>query len=177
MDSEVFINLLVVSLTIAYTILESIKGIDSNRIYGANMLKKNPFQRVKPTLFETEELSNKGLEPQNYTTVECLCLGMQVVNSVTVKNNVTNTNDPMLAVVVQVAIPVDPKSMQNALITPDGLSNKFTEACPIAPTIRLPIHNEYIVDSLKVEPKPSDTKTDDGAKKETLDDVLKRMGL
>ena len=143
------------------------------------MIKKNPFQKVQASVFESMEIKDKGLEPQDYTTVECLCLGMQIVNSVTVKNNVTNENDPMLAVVVQVAIPVDPKSMQNALITPDGLTNKFVQACPIAPTVRVAIHKDFLVESLQdedtdrcVEIPP---KTEGAIK--SMDDVLKDLGL
>jgi len=121
------------------------------------MFKKNPFQLVQPTIFETTELTNNNLLAENYTTVECAGLGMQVVNSATVKNNVTGSNDPMLIVMVQVAIPVDPKKIENGLITPDGLTTKFKTACPLSPTIRLSINNDYIVQSLKDDKKTSDT--------------------
>ena len=55
----------------------------------------------------------------------------------------------MLAVIVQVAIPVDPEKLTGGLITPDGLGSKFRKACPIAPNLRIGIHNDFIVEHLK----------------------------
>ena len=108
-------------------------------------LKKNPYTVVQKSFLEDQELTEMELDPSEYTLVECACIGMQVVNSVNVKNNVTGRDNPMLAVVVQVAIPVDPRKLEGGLITPEGLSTKFKEACPVAPTLKITVNNEYIV--------------------------------
>ena len=125
--------------------------------YGAKMikLKKNPYNVVQKTFLENQELVNMNLESTDYTMIECACIGMQVVNSVNVKNNVTGRDNPMLAVMVQVAIPVDPRKLEGGLLTPEGLSTKFKEACPTAPTLKIMVNNEYVVS----EYLPDDEKT------------------
>tara|TARA_R110001592_G_scaffold142674_12_gene364957 strand:+ start:9774 stop:10184 length:411 start_codon:yes stop_codon:yes gene_type:complete len=107
-------------------------------------IKKNPFQVMDKTFWEISELSDKELSADKYHAMECKVMGMQIVNSANVKNGVTGQTDPMLAVVAQVVIPVDPRLIQSGLLTPDGMTHTFHKACPIPPNFRIVINEEYL---------------------------------
>lgn len=146
-------------------------------INGAIMfeIKKNPYTVVQKTFLETQELTNMDLDPSKYTMMECACIGMQVVNSVNVKNNVTGRDNPMLAVVVQVAIPVDPRKLEGGLLTPEGLSTKFKEACPTAPTLKIAVNNEFIVPEYLPEDSEDSEDTDEVTKPINIEGFLDEL--
>jgi hypothetical protein len=131
-------------------------------------IKKNPFQVMEKTFWEIKELSEKELDAQTHHAIECKVMGMQIVNSANVKNGVTGQTDPMLAIVAQVVIPVDPRRIESGLLTPDGMTHTFHKACPIPPSFRLVINEEYMCKSYI--PQKEDTKKPDMV---SLDDFIK----
>ncbi len=131
-------------------------------------IKKNPFQVMDKTFWEISELSDKELNAEKYHAMECKVMGMQIVNSANVKNGVTGQTDPMLAVVAQVVIPVDPRLIESGLLTPDGMTHTFHKACPIPPSFRLVINEEYLCKSYVPEKEPVEK-----ADMISLDDFMK----
>ena len=110
-------------------------------------LQKNPFQVVEKTLWENNELSEKEIVLNDHHAIECKVVGMQIINSAQVKNAVTGQTEPMLAITANVLIPIDPRKIDNGLITPDGMSTAFHKACPIAPLFRVVLHKDYMCQS------------------------------
>lgn len=110
-------------------------------------LQKNPFQLVEKNIWEDQELVDKQLSTEEHHSFECKVVGMQMVNSASVKNSVTGQTEPMIAIVANVVIPIDPRKLNTGLITPDGMSTAFHKACPIAPTFRVVLHEDYMCPS------------------------------
>ena len=110
-------------------------------------VQKNPFQIVEKSVWENKELTEKELLLSEHHSMECKVVGMQMVNSASVKNSVTGQTEPMIAIVANVVIPIDPRKLNTGLITPDGMSTAFHKACPIAPTFRVVLHEEYMCPS------------------------------
>lgn len=110
-------------------------------------LQKNPFQVVPKTMWENQELNESESDLSQHHAIECKVMGMQMVNSANVKNAVTGQVEPMVAIVANVLIPIDPRKLNTGLVTPDGMSTAFTKACPIAPTLRVVLNEEYMCPS------------------------------
>jgi hypothetical protein len=137
-------------------------------------LQKNPFQVVEKSIWEISELNETEHDLTKHHAVECKVIGMQMVNSANVKNAVTGQTEPMVAIVAQVVIPIDPRKINSGLITPDGLNTTFKKACPIAPVFRLVLNEEYMCPSYipasnedATEQKPTTN----------IDDFMKDLGL
>jgi hypothetical protein len=135
-------------------------------------IKKNPFQVVEKNLWESSELKDKQLEVDEHHVLECQVVGMQMVNSANVKNAVTGQTEPMVAIVANVIIPIDPRKLNTGLITPDGMSTAFKKACPMAPVMRVVLHKDYMSPSYIPAPQNDEMQLDD-----TFADLLKKSGI
>ena len=139
-------------------------------------LQKNPFQVVEKTIWEIQELTQTEVNPAEHHAIECKVVGMQMVNTANVKNAVTGQTEPMIAIMAQVLIPIDPRKL-SSLITPDGMSTSFTKASPIAPTLRVVLNEEYMCPSYIPE-KSDDSKEEENPQPDfSLDDFLKEKGI
>ena len=127
-------------------------------------LQKNPFQIAQKSIWELQELNDTEIDVGKHHAIECKVMGMQMVNSANVKNAVTGQVEPMVAIVANVLIPIDPRKINTGLITPDGMSTAFTKACPIAPILRVVLHEDYMcpsyIPTTDTTPTDTETKTD-----------------
>jgi hypothetical protein len=136
-------------------------------------IQKNPFQVIEKSLWDNQELIEKELVPSEHHALECKVVGMQMVNSANVKNSVTGQTEPMIAIVANVVIPIDPRKLNTGLITPDGMSTAFHKACPIAPILRVVLHEEYMSPSYI----PEKTEEAEQTPQLNIDDLLKQSGI
>ena len=114
-----------------------------------DQVKRNPIKATKLNIHDMNDLDNVNKDRKDFHAIETQAIGLQMLNVVSVKNNVTGNTHPMVAVNVQVALPIDPEKLKGVVLTPDGMGRNFQEACPVPPILKILIHDDYLIDGYK----------------------------
>ena len=83
-----------------------------------DQVKRNPIKATKLNIHDMNDLDNVNKDKKDYHAIETQAIGLQMLNVVSVKNNVTGDTHPMVAVNVQVALPIDPEKLKGVVLTP-----------------------------------------------------------
>jgi hypothetical protein len=114
-----------------------------------DQVKRNPIKWTRINIHDMNDLDNVNKDKKDFHAIECVCIGLQMIDVAKIKNNVTGKTNHMVAVNVQVAIPIDPEKLKGVVLTPDGLGKNFQEACPVPPILKILIHDDYLIDGYK----------------------------
>ena len=136
-------------------------------------MHQNPIEISKLTAIQTAQLEEQNLTTTDFHGVECTCLGLQVADVANVKDKATGKTNPMLVLVAQVMVPIDPQILTKSVLVDANQQNQIFQellrkSIPVAPRLQFVLKEESMIkDYIPMSEE----------KKQELEDILAQFKL